>query len=247
MKTYNFAVDESTTKSVLKGIKPASQYVKARKNIFRGSYPYRIAQDGKVYPLEELDKLLLPRNKHHTYVVLSITGNDVRRFLKSFDSVETMMGNLNSETWHWQKNYERIIQELIKRGVKVIPVVCYRPHLSMKGMYPRITPKMFNELVTELSKTMSAVARKHNLPVIDLSRTFDPTDATDYGKPYSEHIPSTPIEPSVKSCGYIAKLVDHVVKQHDWRSASKFYYLKKSDIHTPVEEENRRGYEITFK
>ena len=61
------------------------------------------------------------------------------------------------------------------------------------------------------------MARKYSVPLIDLSRTFNPYSAKDYG--------STPIEPSNLSGLYIADLVLHIIENFKFGSEpSKVFY-----------------------
>lgn len=62
------------------------------------------------------------------------------------------------------------------------------------------------------------MARKYSLPIIDLSRTFNPHSSKDYG--------TTPIEPSNKSGEYIAELVLHVIENFNFGSNEAKVYHK---------------------
>merc|ERR1711971_1473917 len=66
---------------------------------------------------------------------------------------------------------------------------------------------------------ISRVAEVYKLPVIDLSRTFDPSIEDHYG--------STEIEPSNVGGQYIVDLIRHIVDEYDFEaeeSTSKVYY-----------------------
>merc|ERR1712096_434386 len=80
------------------------------------------------------------------------------------------------------------------------------------------------------------IVRDFKLPVIDLSRTFDPAEKEDYSA-------SSPIEPSNKSGMYIANLVKFVIDNHDWGKVSKLYYGKGS---VPTVDVNTEEYKIEY-
>merc|ERR1712034_6086 len=128
-------------------------------------------------------------------------------------------------------NYQKVISPLLKKGVRVIPVICYRP----AARWPYHNYVAFDELVTAISKLMLPVFRKHKLPVIDLSRTFNPEDETHYSRMSS-------IEPSNDSGMFIAKLVKHITETHDWTGPSMLYYGA-GEIQS---EAYPKGHAITF-
>ncbi len=65
-----------------------------------------------------------------------------------------------------------------------------------------------------------AIAEMYSLPILDLSRTFDPFDRSHYG--------STEIEPSNISGQFICDLVKFIVEDFNWEGGdkrkSKLYY-----------------------
>merc|ERR1711964_949783 len=188
-------------------------------------YPYPITRDGKVFPLEELDKLLL-LDEPPEYVVISVTGNDVlglksdglfnRVWMNSqrAPSVDELATALHQKGWHTE--YERVIDALVAKGVHVIPVVLFLPEQS----FTEIPPEQAKQLHARLSRYMLDATRKHSLPVIDLSRTFNPLDASDYGVCGHTKAHTKPIEPSSKGGMYIARLVKRVIEEHDWSASS---------------------------
>lgn len=254
VKCTNLAVDECETRGIRSGWVARSHYQQARKEHFGGAYPYHLTEGNTSYPLKELDKLLSSKEKPR-YVVLSVAGNDVRVRLglasNSLSIVDkfrigTGMGNAGAlkraiqpiiddmRSSGWVSEYRKAIQALVERGVCVIPVICYLPGPGFP--MPQAGVRM---LLDELSKDMLPVMEEYKLPVIDLSRTFDPTDKADYGiYPSSVSLvaasasvgETTPIEPSNRSSMYIASLVKHIVENHDWEGDSTLYFGKGDSI-----------------
>jgi len=191
----NWAVDESTIHCVLYGTRPRDVYVNYRALIGLSGYP--TDKDGKVYPLRLLG------TSTPTHVVLSIGGNDARVvFAESFDleNIYSIMINNGID-----KSLRTLIKSILKRVPKLILVYVYHPQITMVPMLYWLPPeKVVTELLIRFSPFYFSMAKEFNLPLIDLSRTFNPYDSGDYG--------TTPIEPSNKSGMYIAKLVEHVLE-----------------------------------
>jgi hypothetical protein len=188
----NFAVDESQIEDVLEGIKPRAVYAKAR------SYPYP-SIDGRVSPLRLL-KQFRPE-----VAVLSVGGNDLRVQLT------LLMFGLE----HFQKkvldplipSYHRIIQEMLSRCQKVILVSFYIPYLGQGSNYQLLNlfgPSNLTQLATSFT---NEIAKSRNLPVIELSSTFDCLNRSHYG--------STEIEPSNLSSQCIADLIKYVSENYE--------------------------------
>jgi len=163
-----------------------------------------------VYPLHLLGKF------PPTHVVLSIGGNDARiAFAHSFDleNIYNIMINNGIE-----RSLRSLIQTMLRSVPKIILVYVYHPQITMLPMLYWLPPeKVVTELLIRFSPLYFSVAKDFNLPVIDLSRTFNPYASDDYG--------STPIEPSNKSGMYIAKLVEHVLEDFTFgKDPSKVYW-----------------------
>jgi len=208
-RVSNWAVDESTIDCVLYGARPRDVYLSSR--AWKGIENYPTANDGKVYPL----RLLASHTP--THVVLSIGGNDARvAFAESFDLeniYRIMIGN------GIDKSLRTLIQNIVKRVPKLILVYVYHPQITMFPIIYWLPPEnVVTELLIKFSPIYFSVAKEFNLPVIDLSRTFNPYDSSDYG--------TTPIEPSNKSGMYIAKLVEYVLEDFKFGTEenSKVYW-----------------------
>ncbi|CAM9888599.1 unnamed protein product [Ascophyllum nodosum] len=197
VEVLNFAVDESTVTCVLRGRTPASFYQRGRRKA--NMEPYPMDEDGVVRPLNLL------RKAKPTHVVLSIGGNDARvRFLQSRDPdvVTELMVNDGLVA-----NLRRLI-EFIKAEVtsNIILVYVYMPQFKMIPILSFLPPpSILQRLLVNFSKFFIEIANDHCLPLIDLSRTFDPNNRSHYG--------STPIEPSNLSGQFIADLTLKVLQE----------------------------------
>jgi len=205
-RVSNWAVDESTIHCVLYGSRPRDVYVSSR--AWRGLENYPTASDGNVYPLH----LLGTHTPTPTHVVLSIGGNDARvAFSESFDLENIYRIMIDNGI---EKSLRALIQNIIKKVPKLILVYVYHPQITMFPMLYWLPPeKVVTELLIKFSPIYISVAKDFNLPVIDLSRTFNPYDSNDYG--------TTPIEPSNKSGMYIAKLVEYILEDFKFGNEEK--------------------------
>lgn len=188
----NFAVDESQVKDVLRGCIPRDVYSNAR------HYPYPVNSNGKVIPL----KLVADFNPNVS--VLSIGGNDVRVHLTSlmwgFDNFK------KNVLEPLRENYNKVIIDLKSKSNKVILVSFYLPYMGPGSIYSLLSllgPNLAN-LWTDF---FFSIAKEHDLPVINLSSTFDPKNRAHYG--------STEIEPSNFSSQCIADLIQYVNNNYD--------------------------------
>jgi len=191
----------------LYGSKPRSVYALSRE--YNGLDKYPIENNGHVVPL----KLL--KNGDATHVVLSIGGNDARSaFAESFDLENIYRDMINNGI---EKNLRTLVQRIIEKCPKLILVYVYHPQITMVPLLYMLPPaNVVTELLIKFSPLYFAVARDFNLPIIDLSRTFNPHDSDDYG--------TTPIEPSNKSGMYIAKLAQHIIEDFSFGNDSAKVY-----------------------
>ena len=186
---------------------------------------YPVEKDNKVYPLN-----LLKNNKDITHVVLSIGGNDVRvEIFSCYGNTEELIKKLKTNDV-FIGNYKKAVEEVLKIKPNVILVIVYRP-----GPGFLLPLKSINLLFEEFAPKMIDFAREKSIPVIDLSRTFDPLDSSHYG--------TTPIEPSNESGMFIAELVNTVLNDYDFEyGSSKVYYGHGNNIKI---EDNKEGYKYS--
>eukprot|EP00752_Nemacystus_decipiens_P010152 g9048.t1 len=205
VKVHNFAVDESTISCVLRGRTPGANYRNGRR--LANMEPYPVGGDGVVRPLELL------RAAKPTHVVLSVGGNDARlRFLSSLnpDVITELM-----ITDGFVANLRRVI-ETIRADVtpNIIIVYVYMPEFKAIPLLSMLPPaRILQRLLVNFSKFFIELAEEFRLPIIDLSRTFNPHDKTHYG--------STPIEPSNVSGQFIADLIAQVLAQFRFGEETK--------------------------
>jgi hypothetical protein len=73
-----------------------------------------------------------------------------------------------------------------------------------------------NFLLTTAYKPIFELARRHRLPIADMSATFDPADPSLY---------VSQIEPSARGGLLISNLLSHVLSRHDFSGPSKTYSI----------------------
>jgi len=173
--------------------------------------PYPTEKNGKVYPL----KLL--KEGDATHAVLSIGGNDARAaFIEgSFDLVNIY--NIMIK-YGIVEDFEKLVAAVIEHVPKLMLVYVYHPQITLVPFIWGLPPAyVVKELLIKFSPLFIGIAKKYRLPLLDLSRTFDPHDGSDYG--------TTPIEPSNKSGFKIAKLVEHVIENFKFgEDEAKIYW-----------------------
>jgi hypothetical protein len=207
-RVSNWAVDESTIDCVLNGKKPRSVYVNSRSWNNLEAYPTE--SNGKVYPLR------LIQNNDVTHAVLSIGGNDARSvFAQTFD-----LENIYKTMIHYGivDDLKRLVKSILKYVPNLILVYVYHPQITWTPLIYGLPPEhVVTQLLIKFSPLFFDIARDYKLPLLDLSRTFNPHDSSDYG--------TTPIEPSNKSGQYIANLIDHIIEDFSFGTdESKVYW-----------------------
>lgn len=223
---YNFAVDESQILDVINGIRPFDRYLNTRIVHFGDTYPYPLNKDGKVQPL----KLL--KQEDPEYTVVSAGGNDGRVHLdKIVWSAEALIEAILADGL--EENFDRMLRK-VKRSTtsqKLILVLVYKPHETLFERFRKSVgwglqylpienvidfAGRLDKVYDEIRKIFVKKAIKYNVPMIDLSRTFNPKDRSHYG--------STPIEPSNKTGLVIAELISHVIQKHNFEKRPCIYF-----------------------
>jgi hypothetical protein len=205
-KVNNFAVDESRLQDVINGITPQEVYQKMR------HYPYPTNENGKVIPL----KLLNESDTNTT--VISVGGNDIRVNLLKFliSNPSTVLDSIFNKTYI--EEFEKLVSDVISHSSKVIIVCVYVPYLGSGSNYESL--KSLKDIVYERLRTIyKAIGIKFNVPILDLSRTFNYCDRTHYG--------TTEIEPSNISSQCIANCIHHI--NTNYRGYG-MYYAPNCDI-----------------
>jgi hypothetical protein len=239
----NLAVDESTSSDVLNGMRPSSVYVNDRRNKKLPPYPVDKKRNGKVFPLRIIKRMLesgemsteIAGNEIKPTVVLSIGGNDVRAMLSNVNQQAIVDGMKQLEM-----NAEKIIHKLLTMQMHVIMVICYEPHHEFASGYGLQRDQLLQIMNIGVCNIL-LLAEKYGLPVIDLSRTFNPFDRSHYG--------STVIEPSNKSGQFIADLVQCVFNYFPFNSkkpSSKIYHGTTTSKAGIVEQRNNKMARKTY-
>lgn len=187
-KVNNLAVDESQLKNLF-SIKPNQQYISTR------HYPYPVNSNGVVNPI------VLLRNGKTKTVVLSVGGNDLRvNIFKLALGPENFINSVLTEEFYTL--FDKTINEIKQHCQKLILVLFYPPYLGKGSAYIQYV-HFQNQITNKLLSFYRTLAMKHNIPLLDLSRTFNSQDRSHYG--------STEIEPSNKSNIAIAYCIDYIV------------------------------------
>lgn len=226
---YNFAVDESTITDVINGCKPKTQYIMGRKRFFHDNYSYPTNLNGYVKPLNLL-------SKHSTdYAVLSIGGNDGRKHLsKLFWSADSVINSILDNGF--VDDIDTLLYCITQIQPRTILVIPYKPHNTIFEHYRSSSWFMssfplenwvdlsgrLDQVYTKLRTVYIDMAMKYKIPVIDLSRTFNPNCTLHYG--------ITPIEPSNTSSLCIAKLIKHIVYEHNFDGLPRVYYAEECNV-----------------
>eukprot|EP01130_Rhizamoeba_saxonica_P003408 TRINITY_DN1443_c0_g1_i2.p2 TRINITY_DN1443_c0_g1~~TRINITY_DN1443_c0_g1_i2.p2 ORF type:complete len:125 (-),score=33.95 TRINITY_DN1443_c0_g1_i2:72-446(-) len=80
---------------------------------------------------------------------------------------------------------------------------------------------ILHALMEEIYPPVLALARQHNIPILDLPRTFDIHNADLY---------ECQIEPSESGGQLIAEMVTHILNEHDFDGQSRFYFKGDEEI-----------------
>eukprot|EP01084_Bolivina_argentea_P318945 553216_1 len=252
IKVTNVAVDETQTIHVLKGIIPNFTYRRAREKENMSPYPITYDSDdqksgGAVYPLKLMQKYISNgdininvdlKTQIKPTIVLSVGGNDGRIHLGKLGKItggaNDVINALKKDKF--VENYNEIVDKLVNEfKMNVILVFVYQ--IQNKHMIYGYKSKV-KELLKAMNfgfSEMCKVAQKYKLPMIDLSRTFDPSNEQHYG--------ISPIEPSNISGQFIVDLVQFILEKYDFDNSAReslvFYGLKNKNI---TIEKNTKAY-----
>lgn len=209
----NYAVDGCRLKDLTLGIVPSEACQNAR------SYKYPLSKDGKVYQME-----LLSSKPSTTFqsiygteignfnaginsdmVVISVGGNDLQGdMMKILFGLEAFFNGVVSNQFIF--DYNNIIGKAKEDGRKVVLVSMYLPYLG-----PGSTYGMFGSMATAIierwKKFIIPLAKSHNIPVLDLSLTFDNNNRDNYG--ISE------VQSSNRTNKCIARCLDYIYTNYD--------------------------------
>lgn len=218
---HNYAVDGTKVSDIIDGIIPHKQYRESR------TYPYLTDKDGKLKPLSllanhaNINKSFPSAygtslhfgnaDNNESLAVISMGGNNLReKFAHLLLGVESYMKAV--VTPEFTRDYERVIQSVRSSCPKIILISVYLPYLGPGSSYAKYH-KFSHATTTAWMKFLYAIAKKHNIPVLDLSRTFDVNNRAHYG--------AIETHPSNISSKCIAECIAHI---HDNYNGHKIYY-----------------------
>lgn len=221
-KVYNHAIDTATVKDIITGIVPDTTFTKSR------SYPYPIDNNGKIVPLKALGQVQSFSNIYsgiqsfntnssaNKMVVISLGGNDVKRHICNI-----ILGAdyfINSViTPDFIKDYQTIIKSVISSCEKVILCTIYLPYLGSGSSYGNYS-LLAKPVMVKWNTFIFEFGKKHNIPVLDLSRTFNAYDRSHYGT--IDYYPSNVSSHCMSHC------ISHIYKHYD---GHHIYYATNCD------------------
>eukprot|EP00475_Leptophrys_vorax_P033340 TRINITY_DN5222_c0_g2_i1.p1 TRINITY_DN5222_c0_g2~~TRINITY_DN5222_c0_g2_i1.p1 ORF type:complete len:441 (-),score=100.74 TRINITY_DN5222_c0_g2_i1:1316-2638(-) len=268
MGVINLAVDQMSTFDFIKRTRESnSWYVYSHGRTIvqfenKLDRDYLISQDGNVYSVKNLQKV-----NNVKYVLVSVGGNDV--YLQASIQIALILSLLPFQSFRREKvgkEFGQRLSNILKKieaavpDAVVIPVIVYHPHydFSISGLQhgflgciaKTVQKYCLKTMVTSMVRQFMLYARDRHLPVIDLSRTLDPSNVSHYGtedmkKGNYIDAPWSGAEPSNVSNVFICELVEHVMKNFDPREkSSRVYYAKTKGqaISEIVSERNSGAY-----
>jgi hypothetical protein len=204
---HNYAADGTTVKGVLTQTTPDKNLVKFR------SYPYHL-KEGKLHQIQELANKF---NKNYGFkcihnsldskamIVLSIGGNDMKH--KSETLFLNMDNFINSIlTKEFVNNYEQIITFSQSCTNKVVLIANYTPFIGRTAKMATYAAYA-KDVIEKWNRYLDSLAKKFNIPLLDLNRTLDCLDRSHYG--------DLEIHCSNKSSKCIAECLDYIYRHYD--------------------------------
>lgn len=213
-ETHNFAVDDLRIIDMFSGVKPRDIYRKSR------PYEYPVEKDGKLHPLKLLKNSIgvnrgfapvqgrinsfVNKPKINNYVVVSMGGIDISDKL-----VHILLGIKHFVravlTTDFIDNYENVLNAVDSTTDKIVLISMYLPYLGPNSKYGKYSG-FAKPVLKEWHDFVFQMAKKHNIPVLDLSRTLDYNDRTCYSNDETRV--------SNKSNKCIAECISHICKNY---------------------------------
>jgi len=264
-RCVNLAIDQMSSFDLLRRdpfLNPWIHYDRARRRVFENSsessdktYEHLVATDGNIYSAKNVQCL-----KNVRCAVLSVGGNDV--YLNSdvqlslVKSLVPGFRHLREEVASdFRSRLDGIFESLdyaLPADTVRLPVIVYHPHHSfsisgLEGMCSGLIARTLQRgslrhLVTPMARQILWLAQERCLPVLDLSRTFDPNDVRHYGTmdmDSTEPICWSGAEPSDISQVFISELIVHVLNNWTPQRGSVVYWGVPEGRHLEVVMEDR--------
>jgi hypothetical protein len=212
---HSYAADDMRVRDIIDGITPNSAYraKRAHENI--------LDKHGKLFPLKLLTESInanksfsatykgispiAGETNNNNMVVLSMGGIDISsKVLNLVLGADFFINSVLTEAF--LIDFERVIATTRSSCEKILLVSVYLPYLGPGSKYGKYS-SYSKTVVGRWNKFIHSVAKKHNIPVLDLQRTFDVTDRSHYGKEETH--------PSNKSSKCIADCISYIYKKYD--------------------------------
>ena len=219
----NYAADGFTTSDLLYGNVPSIDYQQR----YQAGDPYPSGSD-KFKPLDWVEKFENPSN---SIFISSCGGNNIRENLKGiyigYTSAERVLRK-------GAKEYITALERMLKSNKKIMICTQYKPSTIQNDyqIYKYFTKERMVEIMDLFYPILFEFARKHNLPILDFTRSLDPSNPKLF---------KCQIEPSKFGGRIIADMIDYASKNHDFNGKSKFYIKRGIDFDVEVED-NVEGY-----
>lgn len=139
---------------------------------------------GDILPIERTEKSKEKSKKRNDMIVLSMGGNDIRHQQNSFSSMSVLFGIENFVnkiiTKEFTREYESIVDQLLQHCSKIVLVSIYLPYLGEGSSYRRYS-RYAEYMTSHWLQFMKDVAKKYDIPILDLNRTLDINNRAHYG------------------------------------------------------------------
>lgn len=186
---HNFAIDEIKLIEIIDGVIPNKLYTVGR------NYPYQINKDGKLYPLQELTKKISP-NKSFTPIYNGISSLEIKKNNDNMTVISIGGSDINTKffnitlgtdyfvnatlTEEFINNYQKIIETIQIDCKKIVLVSMYLPYLGTGSSYAKYS-SFATPIMDKWHEFLYSLAKKYDIPVLDLNKTLNNKDRTHYG------------------------------------------------------------------
>ena len=210
---HNHAVEGCTLQNITNGIIPKKIYQSAR------SYPYPLDANGKLCSLKLLNQSPSPftpvygmlkctnsqPSTSENMIVLSVGGSNFQvGVAKIVLGIDCFFNSVVTKEFIGE--YENVVRRLKNNSHKVVLISMYLPFLGPGSSYG-IFSKFAEPVINKWRLFLEDMAKKHNVAILDLSRTFN-----SYRR---EHYGTSDIGPSDISSACMAKCLTYIYDNYD--------------------------------
>ena len=176
-RVTRLAVDESRVSSVLYGQKPGLRFREDKRIFNMPSYP--LSEDGRVYQIQKLKEICLDMGGV-SHLVLAVGWNDIRATLAQTYDPDRIQKSL--EAAKLESDFFMLLELALEMVPNCILVFMYQPYFtSLPHMWTLPNPNTLMELIVRTMPMYIKAAKKFKIPLIDLARTLNPYQKSDYG------------------------------------------------------------------